>query len=263
MDRESDSPSTEFKVAIGGPAGDAGDRRRPRPGRPRDRRRRRVRQGDGARTRRRHLGRPCRDRLAGLDQRPRARLQPAAGLPDGRRPDRPLDRLVADRRSHLRDPLRGQPRAGLRLHLHRRRPGAGGLRPRLHRRLAGADRVRHQRLGPRRGDADPRLGADRGRQRRRRDGSRTGRDPGRDQRRAGARRVLPPLPLGLVPGRRRRPPLPRPASSATAPTRSPRPRAPPRWSPNCSRATTAPSRSATTRRSTRCSPTAPCAASGR
>ena len=47
--------------------------------------------------------------------------------------------------------------------------------------------------------------------RRRRDGPRTGRDPRRHQRRAGARRVLPALPLALVPGRRRRPPLPRPA----------------------------------------------------
>ena len=53
------------------------------------------------------------------------------------------------------------------------------------------------------------------------------------------------------------------SSSATAPTRSPRPHARPRWSPNCSRATTAPSRSATTPRSTPCSPTAPCGASGR
>ena len=36
-------------------------------------------------------------------------------------------------------------------------------------------------------------------------------DPRRPLDRAGARPVLPPLPLALVPGRRRRPPLPRPA----------------------------------------------------
>ena len=70
--------------------------------------------------------------------------------------------------------------------------------------------VRDQRLRPWRGDADRRLRPDRGRPRRRRNGPRTGRDPERAQRRAGARRVLPPLPLALVPGGRRRPPLPRP-----------------------------------------------------
>ena len=31
MDREADSPAAEFKVAVAGPAGDPGDRRRPRP----------------------------------------------------------------------------------------------------------------------------------------------------------------------------------------------------------------------------------------
>ena len=97
--------------------------------------------------------------------------------------------------------------------------------------------------------------------RRRRDGPRAGRDPRRAQRRAGPRRVLPPLPLALVPGRRRRPPLPRPARSR--PRRRGAgglPRQRPGLRPRSS-GTTASSRSATTPRSTRCSATRTCAAS--
>ena len=94
------------------------------------------------------------DRLAGDDQRPDPRLQPAARLPDGRRPGRPRDRLVADRRPHRGDPLRRQPRPRLRLPLHRRRPRPGRHRRLLRRRLAGADRDGGQRLRPRRRDAD-------------------------------------------------------------------------------------------------------------
>ncbi len=87
-------------------------------------------------------------------------------------------------------------------------------------------------------------------------------DPRRPQRRAGARRVLPPLPLALVPGRRRRPPLPRPDRAR------PRRRGPgdlPRQLPRRrhTSTTTSASSSATTPRSTRCSPTRTCAASGR
>ncbi len=52
--------------------------------------------------------------------------------------------------------------------------------------------------------------------RRRRHGPRTGHDPGRAERRRGARRVLPALPLALVPGRGRRAPLPRPAGSRSS-----------------------------------------------
>ena len=73
-------------------------------------------------------------------------LQPAAGLPDGRRPDRPGGRLVAHRQPHLGHPLRRQPRPRLRLHLRRRRHPARLRRLRLRRRLARADRLRRQRL---------------------------------------------------------------------------------------------------------------------
>ena len=143
MDRESDSPATEFKVAIAGPlvtlaivvvltAVGIG----------RGRLRRASSDAIADRARRRHLGVAGDGRLAGLDQLPRPRLQPAARLPDGRRPDRARDRLVADRRPHLGDPLRRQPRPRLRLPLHRRRPAADLRRRRLRRRLAGPDRHR-------------------------------------------------------------------------------------------------------------------------
>ena len=75
----------------------------------------------------------------------------------------------------------------------------------------------------------------------------------RAQRRASARRVLPPLPLALVPGRRRRPPLPRSGRSRQS-RRGPGDLA--HHLPRLRRAratTTAPSRSATTPRSTRSS----------
>ncbi len=195
------------------------------------------------------------------DQRPAARLQPAPGLPDGRRPDRPRLHLVADRQPQHRRP--GSPptmgRAFGYLFI------GGGLalvadRRLLQRHLARPDRPDDRRRRPRRRDAD---GADqphRRHPRRRRDGPRAGHDPRRHQRRAGPRRVLPALPLALVPGRRRRPPLPRPARSATAPTRSPRSPAPAPTSPSWSTPTAA-SSSATTPRSTPCSRTKTCAAS--
>ena len=139
---------------------------------------------------------------------------------------------------------------------------AGLHRRRLQRHLAGPDRDGDQRLRPRRGDADGADRPDRRGPRRRRDGPRAGHDPRRPQRRAGPRRVLPPLPLALVPGRRRRPPLPRPDPAR------PRRRGPgdlPRQlhtSPNTSTTTSA-SSSATTPPSTPCSPTRTCAASAR
>ena len=110
-----------------------------------------------ARTQLRRLRGAGDDRLAGLDQRPRPRLQPAAGLPDGRRPRRPRDRLVADRQPHRRDPLRRRPRPRLRLPLHRRRSIHGP--DRLIFGVFGGiwlalDRDGDQRLGPRRRDAD-------------------------------------------------------------------------------------------------------------
>ena len=210
MDREADSPGTELKVALAGPlvtlaifvvltvGGIAAVGAHGVPGR------------GGARNRLRRLRARGAGRLAGDDQRPGPGLQPAAGLPDGRRPGRPRDRLVEDRRPHLGDPLRRQPRPRLRLPLHRRRLLPDPHRRPLRRHLAGPDRDGDQRLRPRRRDADRDHQQDRQDPRRRRDGPRTGRDPRRHQRRAGARRVLPALPLALVPGRRRRPPLPRP-----------------------------------------------------
>ena len=95
---------------------------------------------------------------------------------------------------------------------------AGGLllvfrTPDLRGRLAGADRDGDQRLGPGGDGADGDLQPHRGNSRRRRDGPRAGRDPRRAERRAGPRRVLPALSLALVPGRRRGSSLPRPAGS--------------------------------------------------
>ena len=154
MDREADSPATELKVALAGPAvtaaiaivlaavGTA-------VGRPE-----RVLGGGRARNPIRRLRPDGAGRLAGDDQRPDPRLQPAARLSDGRRPRRPRDRLVAFRQPQLGDPFRRQPRPRLRLPLHRRRHRPGLQRQPLRRRLAGADRDGDQRLRPRGGDAD-------------------------------------------------------------------------------------------------------------
>ena len=51
-------------------------------------------------------------RVAGRDQRRRARLQPDPGVPARRRPDRPRDRLEGHRRPQPRDAPRGAPRPG-------------------------------------------------------------------------------------------------------------------------------------------------------
>ncbi len=156
MDRESDSPSTEFKVAVAGPLvtlaivvvltviglAAAG---------PDEFWRAVLIESDAGVS-----GALAAGRLAGVDQLPRPRLQPAAGLPDGRGPDRAGARLVAHRRPQLCHPLRRPPRACLRLHLHRRRPPPDLRRRRLRRRLARPDRRRHQRLGPGRLDCRPR-----------------------------------------------------------------------------------------------------------
>ena len=121
MERESESPAAEFKVAIGGPLVTLaialvlcaiGVARR---------RGRRLQGRDAGRRHGRHLRVAGDGRLAGLDQPPRPRLQPAPRLPDGRRADRPRDRLVAHRGPGLGDPVRSHPGAGLRLSVHRRR----------------------------------------------------------------------------------------------------------------------------------------------
>ena len=228
MDREADSPGAEFEVALAGPAVTAGDRR------PADRRRHRRgrrrhefwRRGAG-RVHLRRLRGAGDGRLAGDDQRPGPGLQPAAGLPDGRRPGRPGDRLVADRRPQRGDPLRRRPRP--RLRLRSSSPAAstwsltGDLFSGVWLALIGMVINGSARGAAMQTAITSRIGERPGR---RRDGPRTGRDPRRPQRRAGPRRVLPALPLALVPGRRRRPPLPRPARTRRAPTRSPRSPAP-------------------------------------
>ena len=106
------------------PGGDPGDRRRPHRGRPR-RDRPASEFGQAVAARIRAPASPASWAMVGWlasINAPRPRLQPAARLPDGRRPRRPRDRLVADRRPHRGDPLRRQPRPRLRLPLHRRRP---------------------------------------------------------------------------------------------------------------------------------------------
>ncbi len=109
--------------------------------------------------------------------------------------------------------------------------------------------------------ADGDLQPSRGHARGRRHGPRAGRDPRRRQRRAGAGRVLPALPLALVPGGGRGAALPRPARARPRRRRS---RAAPRhrdrrradgW-PRTTRCT-----SPRTPRSTACSATRTCAGS--
>ena len=128
----------------------------------------------------------------------------------------------------------------------------------------GADRLHPAAVGARRRRADGVHEPDRGDPRGRRDGRRAGRDPRGRERRAGAGRVLPALPVAVVPGGRPDAALPRPDRARRRRRRSrgragrPRP-----W--RTSSRPTPPERCgfATTRRSSRCSATTPCAGSAR
>ena len=206
MTKDSDSPGTEFKIAAAGPAVtlllvivSA------RPSGSRSRARGEFWDAITVEAGRRDLRRAGDARLAGLDQRPACCLQPDPGLPPRRRPDHARDRLAADRRSQPRDALRRHPRARLLLPADRPRPAP---RDRLGdivcRGLAGADRLHPRPVGARVRAAVGVLEPDRGHPGCRRDGRRAGRDPRGDERRARPGRVLPALPLALVPGRRRR-----------------------------------------------------------
>ena len=81
--------------------------------------------------------------------------------------------------------------------------------------------------------------------------------PGGRLDRAGPRRVLPPLPLPLVPGRGRRAAVHRPGRPRRSRQRTRRSNGPPRWSATYSPATAARSRSGRTTRSSPCSETNP------
>ena len=191
-------------------------------------------------------------------------LLPAFPLDGGRIARAIAWRVTGDRES--RDRLRGPPRPGLLVPVHRRRRAADVDDALLHlRSVAGRDRL----------DARPIGACDRGPQRARpadrrrlgggRDGRGSGRDTGRCERRDRARRVLPPLPVAVVPGRRCRPPLRRPGQ--------PRRRRRRAGAEPCLAARLGAARpgrglqtssgSATTRRSRACSATTSCAGSGR
>ena len=212
MTRDSDSPGHRVQDRDRGPAGHPGDRHRlrrrsgsRRPDRDEFWQAMRVR-GPG-----RHLGRPRGDRLAGEHQPAGAGLQPDPRLPARRRTGRAGHRLevTGDRNRATRVAARlGQGfsylfiAVGIVLLLT-------GRSDRRH--LAGADRLHPRAVGPRRRRAD----------RVRRAGSRAfgvadvmdqraGRDPGGRQRRARPGRVLPAIPVAVVPGGRRRPAVPRP-----------------------------------------------------
>ena len=112
LERDTDSPGVEFRVAVAGPARDAGDRgallRRSA--------RSIVEPRRGARGRRPSTPTSAAPSTAVLgylafDQRARAVLQPDPGLPARRRPDRARDRLEAHRRPQPRHPVRRPPRA--------------------------------------------------------------------------------------------------------------------------------------------------------
>ena len=150
-------------------------------------------------------------------------LQPDPRLPARRRPDRAGDRLAGDRRPQPGDALRGAASARASPTCSSRSGIADPARRRRDQRhLAGADRLHPRPVGARRRGPDRVREPDRGDQGRRRDGRRAGRDPRGRQRRAGARRVLPALPLALVPGGRRRRSASAACSSAAPPTPSPR-----------------------------------------
>ena len=210
MTRDSDSPGTEFKVAIGGPARHPRDRARLRGSRDRRRRLGGVLEGDASRRGGRHVRDPGGDRLAGEHQPAGPRLQPDPRLPAGRRADRTGDRLAGEREPQPGNAHRRAPRPGLLLPVHRRRHPAVHRGRRDRRDLAGADRLHPRAVGPRRRAADRVRQPDRGDQGGGRHGRRAGRDPGGRQRRARPRRVLPALSLALVPGGRRGAALSRP-----------------------------------------------------
>ena len=150
------------------------------------------------------------------------------GLPDGRRPDRPRDRLVARPATAITATRIAANLGRFFGYLFIAGGSGAGRRGATSSAAIWLALIGMVVNGAARGAAMQTAldRPDRRRPRRRRDGPRAGRDPRRPLGRAGARRVLPPLPLALVPGRRRRPPLPRPRSSATPPTRSPRSPAP-------------------------------------
>ena len=115
MERDTDSPGVEFRVAVAGPLVTlAIVGRLPGRGHP----------GRRASTTSAHAEAASRTppptrshggaRLPRLHQRGGARVQPDPRLPARRRAHRPGDRLVAHRRPQPRDPLRGPPGAGLR-----------------------------------------------------------------------------------------------------------------------------------------------------
>ena len=122
LERDTDSPGVEFRVAVAGPLvtlaiavvcfGAARGALRLR--------RRRERVDLPGRELRRGHGRA---RPSGLDQPLRAALQPDPRLPARRRPDRPGDRLEADRRPQPRHAARRA--AGTRRGLPDDRPGRG------------------------------------------------------------------------------------------------------------------------------------------
>ncbi len=135
-------------------------------------------------------------------------LIPAFPLDGGRIARAIAWRVSGDRNRATR--AAGRLGQALLLPVHRHRHPAVHRGRRGRRDLAGADRLHPRAVGPGRRRADRVREQDRGHQGRGRDGRGAGRDPGGRQRRARPRRVLPALSLALVPGRGRGAALPRP-----------------------------------------------------
>ena len=149
MNRETDTPGAEFRVAAAGPGGDAADHgARLRRRGPAGRRGLVLGRGAALRRGRRDAGRGRR-LAARLDEPRAARVQPRARVPARRRPDRPRRRLEADRRPPPGDALRRPHRDRLRLLADAARR-AGDRRVGLGRRVR-RDLVRRARLAARLG----------------------------------------------------------------------------------------------------------------
>ena len=209
MSRDAATPGEDFKIAVAGPAATFGFVLAVPRGRPRARRSAPARRrGHARQLGQDHPGPAVAELATGLERSPPG-VQPRAGVPARRRPDHASDRLAGHRREAARHPGRGQARAGLRAARRRPRRMAAARVSQLHRAVVDRDRVPALPIGPGGARANRAERPDRRGAGGRHHGPPARRDSVADRRRPGARRVLPALRVVVVPGGRRKPPVPR------------------------------------------------------